>query len=76
MRTAAEFWAAARQRGEPTADDKALDADVILAAQVVLLAAGQDDVIVVTTNVAIWSDLSLHGAGKMSCEAPPRESIL
>jgi hypothetical protein len=51
MTMAAEFWAAARQRGEPTADDKALDADVILAAQAVLLAGGHDDVVVATANV-------------------------
>ena len=33
MLKAAEFWAAARSAGKPTADSKALDADAILAAQ-------------------------------------------
>ena len=33
MRKAAEFWADARRRGRPTADEKTLDADVILAGQ-------------------------------------------
>ena len=62
---AAEFWAEARRRGRPTSDDKALDGDVILAAQAVLVAA--DDLVVATTNVAhftpfvtaeLWSNTS------------------
>ena len=32
MRKAAEFWADTRRQGTPTADEKAIDADVILAA--------------------------------------------
>ena len=49
MRQAARFWAQARQLGQPTAGDKTLDADVILAAQAVTL--GVPDVVIATTNV-------------------------
>lgn len=49
MRQAALFWAQARQQGQPTANDQTIDADVILAAQAVTLAA--PNVIVATTNV-------------------------
>jgi predicted nucleic acid-binding protein len=51
MLKAAELWAAARAAGKPTADDKALDADAILAAQSTLLSQSGDQVIVATTNV-------------------------
>lgn len=50
MRLAARIWAEARQRGFPTADDKALDADVILAAQANLAASDGQSVVVATTN--------------------------
>ena len=64
MRQAAAFWADARQRGKPTADDRALDGDVILAAQVATMTS--TDGIVATTNVghlsryvqaALWRDI-------------------
>jgi predicted nucleic acid-binding protein len=49
MRDAALLWADIRKRGQPTADAKALDADVILAAQARRMDAAE--VIVATTNV-------------------------
>jgi predicted nucleic acid-binding protein len=51
IRQAAVFWAEARRQGRPTADDKALDGDVLLAAQVVLTVTNNDDAIVATENV-------------------------
>jgi len=47
MRKAAEFWAMARQRGRATAPFKALDGDVILAAQ-----AHEAGAVVATENVS------------------------
>lgn len=49
MRLAAVFWAQARQQGFPTAGDKTIDADAILAAQAATLS--NPNVIVATTNV-------------------------
>jgi predicted nucleic acid-binding protein len=52
MRQAAEFWAIARQRGMATADDKALDSDMILAAQAILIEQAWDqEAVIATTNV-------------------------
>lgn len=51
MLLAAELWAQARRRGVPTADDRALDADVILAAQARILSREENTVVVATTNI-------------------------
>jgi predicted nucleic acid-binding protein len=56
IRQAAVFWAQARQQGQPTADDRALDDDVILAAQAITL--GVTDVVIATTNVGHLSRLA------------------
>jgi predicted nucleic acid-binding protein len=52
MLLAASIWAEARQTGQPTADPKALDGDVILSAQARLLCDETTQVIVAITNVA------------------------
>jgi predicted nucleic acid-binding protein len=67
MRDAAQLWANARNSGQPTAHDHALDGDVILAAQARTLPVGRDEpVVVATTNTGhlalyvaaeVWGDL-------------------
>jgi hypothetical protein len=52
MLLAAELWAEARKTGQPTADAKALDGDVILSAQARLLSDETKEIIIATTNVA------------------------
>jgi predicted nucleic acid-binding protein len=51
MLRASRFWADSRKGGYATTDDVRLDADVILAGQVVTFSPGTSDVIVATLNV-------------------------
>ncbi|MDD1428247.1 hypothetical protein MEN98_23945, partial [Dolichospermum sp. ST_sed8] len=50
MLKAAELWAEVRNKGKSTADNKALDGDVILAAQSILVANYGNEVIIATSN--------------------------
>ena len=61
MLSAAEFWARARKKGHPTADNKALDGDMILAAQTAAAASSFGLAIIATTNV---KHLSLFAEAK------------
>jgi predicted nucleic acid-binding protein len=67
MRLAAAFWAEARRIGRRTADDRALDVDVILAAQAVVLSGRGEEVLIATTNpqhlaqftpARLWSEVT------------------
>jgi len=51
MLKAAELWAQARRTGRLTADPKALDGDVILAAQAMSVMGEGNEVVIATTNV-------------------------
>jgi predicted nucleic acid-binding protein len=51
MLRAADMWAETRNRGVATADAKALDGDVIMAAQILTCGLSANEIIVATTNV-------------------------
>ena len=50
LQLAADLWAKARQQGQPTADSKDLDVDVILAAQALSFGPAPSDVVIATSN--------------------------
>lgn len=50
MLKAADLWAETRNKGKPTADNKALDGDVILASQAILVTNYGHEVVVATAN--------------------------
>lgn len=55
IETAARLWGDSRRGGRQTASDAALDADVIIVAQVLSLGLSHSDYIVATTNVSHMS---------------------
>ncbi len=68
MRKAAQLWAIARNQGQPTADNRSLDADVILAATAQIISEQDNDVVIATSNVRhlerftsakLWGDILL-----------------
>jgi predicted nucleic acid-binding protein len=56
---AAELWAQARNQGYPTASPDAIDGDVILAAQAMILRSQGYDTIIATTNVGHLSRFTI-----------------
>jgi predicted nucleic acid-binding protein len=72
LRLAAELWAKTRQEGQSTADAKALDIDVILAAQALSFVAPAGDIVIATTNP---KHLTPFLAAKQWEEILPQESL-
>ncbi len=70
MRRAAELWAQARQQGQPTANDKNIDADRILSGQALTLDV--TEFVIATTNVGHLS--RWVPANLWSAIAPPSPS--
>ncbi len=69
MLKASELWARARNQGYPTAPPEALDGDVILAAQALILEEQGHNTIIATTNVGhlsrfttalTWQEISIE----------------
>lgn len=71
MHRAADLWAHARNMGRPTADQNELDVDVILAAQGQYIAAGEDNLVIATSNVG---HLSIFADARLFEDIPPRVS--
>lgn len=67
LRLAADLWAQSRQAGRPTAEPRALDIDVLIAAQALSFGAPASEVVIVTANT---KHLSLFIAAKPWSEIP------
>jgi len=79
MRQAAESWAQARKQGTPTADDKALDGDMVLVGQALTLEQSGITVVIATTNVRHielflnarhWNDISIQNLAPKGNPSP------
>jgi predicted nucleic acid-binding protein len=69
MQLAAQLWAQARQRGQPTAPPEALDGDAILAAQALTAGFPPDELVIAISNIGHlaqfvaaehWASISTH----------------
>jgi predicted nucleic acid-binding protein len=74
LRLAADLWARSRQEGQPTADAKALDVDVILGAQALSFGAPASDIIVVTMNAKLQVFAVSDEESTLSLSFSPRRS--